>query len=654
MKLEYLEVKNFRQYYGAQTLRFANDKQRHVTVIHGSNGAGKTSLFTALNWCLYGVNTDEFGKLVSKRAIKEHAENVETSVKLGFTHANARYIATRKRQGEVLGQSLESRSEDVFELTETGTDGRLKIVYEPDTKIGSILPREVREYFFFDGEKIDNFARPKHEHEVKNAVRLVLKIEAIERAQAHLKTVSRGYRSELRKHSEASRLTELLARRDDKEKERDNLVAEQAALREEMNLAKNHKNDVDAKLSQNESSRLLSEKRERINEEVRQLKHDENQLWLAIREVTNRSFFTLAKPAVTRAQMILEEKRQKGDMQSGIRETFLNDLLHAMKCICGRSIQDGSEEHRNILKRLNQSMSSPVENAVHDVTVRLNKLSTDFENIPMELSDLWDKRQSLNSEIESRRGALKEISIELVGYDEQEIPRLEMARRQLKNDIDSLGVKIAQLTGGLDILKKDIVKLDEQIKREQVAEERANHLQRCLNLATAANVAADQISERFAHDMRQTIEDEAQKIFKQLIWKETHFPKIRLTDSYELDVYDRYGTKARPEMSAGERQVLSLAFIAGMANVAREEEAIPLVMDTPFGRLSSVHREKIATRIPTITDQLILFVTDEELHGKARDILEPRIGMEYQLEFDPVTSSTEIRRLQLGEDNGTR
>ena len=66
-------------------------------------------------------------------------------------------------------------------------------------------------------------------------------------------------------------------------------------------------------------------------------------------------------------------------------------------------------------------------------------------------------------------------------------------------------------------------------------------------------------------------------------------------------------------MSAGERQVLSLAFIAGMAKVAREGETVPLVMDTPFGRLSSAHREKITEHLPEIADQLILFVTDEEL-----------------------------------------
>ena len=43
-----------------------------------------------------------------------------------------------------------------------------------------------------------------------------------------------------------------------------------------------------------------------------------------------------------------------------------------------------------------------------------------------------------------------------------------------------------------------------------------------------------------------------------------------------------------------------------------------------------------------LADQLVLFVTDEELRDQARKNLEPRIGAEYRLEFDHQTSCTEI------------
>ena len=60
-------------------------------------------------------------------------------------------------------------------------------------------------------------------------------------------------------------------------------------------------------------------------------------------------------------------------------------------------------------------------------------------------------------------------------------------------------------------------------------------------------------------------------------------------------------------------------------------------MDTPFGRLSSAHREAITEHIPEITDQLVMLGTDEELRDVARKNLEPRIGAEYDLRFDQST-----------------
>ena len=68
-------------------------------------------------------------------------------------------------------------------------------------------------------------------------------------------------------------------------------------------------------------------------------------------------------------------------------------------------------------------------------------------------------------------------------------------------------------------------------------------------------------------------------------------------------------------------------------------------MDTPFGRLSSQHRESITQYLPDLTDQLVLFVTDEELRDQARVNLVPRIGAEYRLNFNSKTSCTAIEEI---------
>ena len=648
MKLEYLKLKNFRQYYGVQTIRFACDSPRHVTVIRGINGAGKTSLFTALNWCLYGENTDEMGEFVSKRAVTNDTGIVETGVELCFRHEGVQYVAERKRTGFLSEQVVKAKSDETFSLSEIGMDGQFKRVGNPNSMIGAILPADVRAYFFFDGEKIDNFARPGHEAEVQNAVRTVLKIEAIERARTHLRNVARDYRSELKKHTKEGRLQELIDQRETKQEDRDKLSRELEEQQQEIAVASNHKEDVDTKLNEIKVSRQLSEERKQIEKEINELQQQEKQCWLDIRDITNYGFVSLASPVLDSAKKILEEKRHRGEIPSGIRETFLNDLLAEMQCICGRPIQDGSEEHQNILKRLNQSISSTLEDTVLNTASDLKHLTQQAVNIPEDLKTLMDKRRELDDEIESRDERLDEISEQLRDFDAEEVSNLEKSRQKLQDTITNLKTGIDRRKGRIEEIEEQITEYDKKIKREKASEEKARYLQKCLALATDSANAAGEIYERFADDMRKTIQDEAQSIFQQLIWKESHFQRIHLSEDYQLDVIDRYDMAARSEMSAGERQVLSLAFIAGMAKVAREGETVPLVMDTPFGRLSSAHREKITEHLPEIADQLILFVTDEELrdHDQARVNLEPKIGAEYQLIFNQHNSSTKIEPVE--------
>ena len=327
------------------------------------------------------------------------------------------------------------------------------------------MPSDVRAYFFFDGEKIDNFARPGHEDEVKNAVRKVLKIEAIDRAKAHLKKVAGDYRSELRKQTKEGRLQDSIARREKKQAERDKLSVTLKEQQLEIEAAKRHKEDMDAKLNEIESSRQLNEERKQIEEDVNELHRQEEQHWLGIREIANRGFVSLAKPTIASAREILEEKRQRGEIPPGIRETFLNDLLADMQCVCGRPIQDGSEEHQNILKRLNESISSTLEITVLDTASDLNHLSRQVKGIHTDLKSLMGKRRELNSEIESRDGRLEEISEQLKDFDEEEVSKLEKNREKQIGKITELDAKINHTKGRIEEKEKEISECDEDIKK---------------------------------------------------------------------------------------------------------------------------------------------------------------------------------------------
>lgn len=206
--------------------------------------------------------------------------------------------------------------------------------------------------------------------------------------------------------------------------------------------------------------------------------------------------------------------------------------------------------------------------------------------------------------------------------------------------ISTYKVDIGELNAKINRLTEEIKSLDKKIARARKEEREERLLGIKLDLAQQAADAINEMHHTFADEMRKKIEAKTKEIFGQLVWKDSHFKDVQLGPDFHLEVIDRYGRPARPELSAGERQVLSLSFIASMAQISDEEA--PLVIDTPFGRLSSHHRNSITDNLPELADQLILFVTDEELRDQAEENLRPHVGAEYRLDFDRDTSCTEV------------
>ena len=88
MKLRYIRLINFKQFYGEQIADFSTEPDLNVTVFHGLNGTGKTSLFMAINWCLYGIGDEGTGELLNKQTLEEALEGSRSPVvvTIGFKH----------------------------------------------------------------------------------------------------------------------------------------------------------------------------------------------------------------------------------------------------------------------------------------------------------------------------------------------------------------------------------------------------------------------------------------------------------------------------------------------------------------------------------------------------------------------------------------
>ena len=657
MKLNYITLKNFRQYYGEQTIHFATDSYRHVTIIEGINGAGKTSLFTALNWCLYGSEffKQDIGEFVSKyaqvnaetgeelRAViatagdKGNTENLNTSVELGFSYMGTEYCVRREYQWLRGGETI-------FTL-KSKADQHPHQDSAASKLIESMIPKNVSVHYFFDGEKIDDFAKPGHEQEVKSAVRNILMIEAVDQGSKHLNQIARDIRSE-RKKLATGESKVLHQEREARQAELDKLTEEKKKLLEEVTSAKKQKLSVEAELGNIEVLRKSIDKEKEVAEKLKQTKEKKAGLQKKIRNLANRGFVPLARPIADKALKVLKES----EIQNGITEPILEQIIHEMRCLCNRTIEQDSQEYQYIQNLFQQAVTPELEYSVRKTTDDLNRmLGEDVKNIPCALRSTLGEDQRLERDVEAIEANLENIQKGLEGFDHDEAKRLSASRAQYIENIEKLIGKINENKGKSQAKREQIDELDKKIKKLEVSAQREKFLKNCLELTTEAGSAMATIHELYADDTRQEVGVETQEIFQNLVWKDSQFEKVLLDADYALRVIDRFGKEARPEMSAGERQVLSLSFIAAIAKVAvktripeMQSESFPILMDTPFGRLSTEHRENITATIPEIAPQMILLVTDEELHGKARENLKEYIGAEYKLHFDDSRGTTKI------------
>jgi DNA sulfur modification protein DndD len=652
MKLERIVLENFRQYYGQQKLTFAKTKDRNVTVIHGINGAGKTSLFLAINWCLYGRNVenikviDNVGELISKEAAEQAqpGDEIQTSVMIAFRHNGERYIVKRILTGsKLLTGELAVDNLDQFTMMRQRPDGKAVQVKNPLGTMNAILPVNAREYFFFDGEKIDNFAKPEASAQVKEAIYQVLRLEMLERSQRHLENTATNYRRELKRVS-GGELREFLEQDENLRQEREKQSKRKEELEQQVESAQDKIKDINEKLRDSKNAKALQQQRDQFEKALKQRREELAKTIEEIRNGATASYSVLAQPAIQQALGILNEKRERGEIPSNIRQQFIQDLLEQMVCICGRPLSEHSQEHQRLLSLMNKAVPTSLEDDILNTSAVLANFADKSQQQQSAIHTQMQRRAELIDFIRDLDAELDDVSRQLKGSPLEEISRLEEKRRSFQEDIDGYNLEIGVLSQKIEQMSKDINALEKKISTARKQAKQQRELSMKYELAQKAADAITEMYQAHADNMRQQIEARTKEIFRRLVWKDSHFQDVHLGSDFNLEVIDRYGKQARPELSAGERQVLSLSFITAMAQVSEEEA--PLVMDTPFGRLSSHHRNSITTELPQLTSQLILFVTDEELRDEARRNLEDRIGAEYRLDFDKTTSCTNIEEIR--------
>ena len=645
MKLQKITVKNFASYYGETHFDLSVSQRKPIVIFVGDTGYGKTSLFDAINWTLYGEEYEKELPTIRKRSIEdfvhtkalreaaEAGKYVEMSGRLDFEHNERKYSIVRSLKG--LGTLTDKKpaitelisSTRLFEITR---EGNAKAIEAAKTFLDDMLPSNVRSYFLFDGDRIYNLTNSGDNEEVRDAIYKVVDLEIIQNSIQHFRKLAYEYNREAQKKStgelEAIN-TKYLAECKEVEELKKNIEDWKT---EEKNVNKQI-DIIDEKLIKApESARLQEEKKNRENG-VKDLKHEIHKGKLNIKDKLPLAAYGLVRNELKALQDHINKKRERGEIPKYISETLIKDLLEMRKCICDKDL----DEKMSIAlhRRLEQEKGkSGDEQQILEIFYGLQNLPAMIDENKEHIGTIEDEineKENNKTDLEKR---IQEIDAELDGLPQENIEVLRARRKILLKDRDEILIKLENAKRDLDEAKNRLKYLKEERLKKGKQQKEVEILQMQAELADRSASALENLYADFAELSRDEVEKLTREEFSKFVYSAQSYT-INITKDFDFEVLDLNGYEALQRLSMGQRQCLSLAFILAISKVSQKNP--PIVYDMPFGRLSSKVNNEIIQRLPHLAEQLILFlIPGTEWNESTQIYLREYCSHIYELEFD--------------------
>lgn len=677
MRLKAIKLCNFRQFYGSTPELQLSSGSHNTTIIHGNNGAGKTTILNAFTWVLYEEFTAAFAQseqLVNKRAIQEAipGKSVEYSVELSFEHEYKSYqlkrlcYATKNKDNE----TVENSESKLFMLI-AGDDGCWQYPLEPPEEIiGRILPASLHQYFFFDGERIDHIIRYQKKTGLTEATKELLGIKIFERSVEHLKNARRSLEEELRKIGNIQ-LQDILNQKQKLEAEIDIIQERQTEINRSLESYYEQKQQLGERLLTLKGSENLQTVKNQLEKDNQATREQLVRLNQRIKQsIANQGYTVLMKSLAEKCSPIFNELHQTKELPSGIKKPFVENLLKQQCCICGTQLIPGTLPYDQVQAWMDKAGSADVEEALirlHTQTQELEKQAINFwetvDDSQEQVTELRQKLTSLETELET-------VKQQLRAYPDQEIKQLQQELDDTEKEVEKLLLEKGRNEIELKQKTAQLENFSQQLNQEKNKEKKHELTQRRWQATEAAINCVKQLKAEIEAQFRLTLEEKVQEIFANISFT-PYFPQ--LNENYELSLVEKTtGQQQSVAASTGENQILSLSLIGGIIDrvrhwsanntlIAPDSSTFPMVMDSPFGSLDEIYRRQVAKALPILANQLVVLVTKTQWRGEVAAEMNEFIGKQYVLvyfspradcEEDWLTINEEVYPLVQRSENG--
>lgn len=660
MILEKLEVENFRQFYGKQSIEFARGPDQNVTVIHGSNGSGKTTILNSFIWLFYEeVNLPKPDQIANERAMAESGPSgtVEIRVQLSFSHESVEYTATRsktvKRNGSNDFSGTEISSE--LQLEYIDESGNTKIRGNANESLQQIMPERLREIFFFDGETIDELSQIGEQEKIQTAIQNIMGLTILERAQRHLSAVRKRFENEASRYG-SDEISDLYTTRNELEENKEALSHELSDVRSSKQRAEEELEEVKQRLNELDDSQDLQQEREQLEQEIDELNDKKADINENIaNRISEAGYVPFTAPALEQTAKMLKEKRDRGEIPSEIKTQFVEDLLEMETCICGRKLVPGTEPRQKVEQWRETAGSSELEEAAMNIASRLTEIGEEETQLYEDIERMLDKRSNISDKIRKKEERLSEISRQLTETDTEDVRELENRLQDLEEQISNYDQQIGSTSAQIDRTESKIEEVTEEINKMEEENKKAEVAQRRAQMAEFLQSRIESLFEKYQDEVRKQTNDRVNNIFRNIIAKDYH---AKIDEDYSLHILKDVGSGETIPVakSTGERQVASLSFIASLISLARdryqsEQESVhfrggiyPMIMDSPFGTLDPEYQQRVSSVLPKMAEQVVVMVTQSQWSSEVAGEMNRVAGSHYYLRYHNPSDDEYVER----------
>jgi len=665
MIIQRITFTNFGVYGGRNEFELAprSDGQfnRPIVLFSGKNGAGKTTFVEGIRLCLHGSLA--LGDRVSQSAYEEHllrrihrpfqAERTppdSASIELEFD-----FVRSGERHRYRVERSWHRTKKSVSEQVSITEDGKPPEGLDDDQKdsfLRELVPSSAADLFFFDGEKIDKLTDEEESTEIlEETVKSLLGLHLVDRLDDDLDVfISRRADkddSEVTEELEQARqeVKQLKERREELEIEHEEnqeaLESKKSAIETQRQRVKSEGGDYAEKRNE------LEQRQEVLQQKIEtQEKHIQN---LADGIMPFAVAPEMCKKV--RKRLDIERRHQKWETSKELIDEQIRQFSEELGSDSfweKVGIERSEDTERQLLDTLTERLeqSNPAEPVDEDEVIiyaserergKLNNWIDEalgatpdkFRNAAQNLIDLREELEEVEDDLARvPQDIILQPLVETLNTLIEERDELQKRAGKIADEVGTVEFKLEQAENHLERVK-------EQLEEEQKENER---VQRALRTQKALR----EYTQRLQREKLSLLEDSLTKRFNELCRKETILDDVDIDpESYAIELHRGGEVFERHELSAGEQQLFAIATIWALREVSGAP--MPVIIDTPLGRLDKDHRSSmIQTYLPRASHQVMLLATDAEVDENVVKDLEPALSHAYRLQFDEDESRTVV------------